>query len=259
MKKYLLLFMAAPLFFSCQKAASPKETAQAFIEAVHKADLATAAGYVSSETRSVLDKAKNETRNTQTAEESFQLSTLTETINDNTASVKNEIVVVPMVKEEEGWRVALAEDLLHEIQNRESLLSTLKTKWEALLQSYEGRMAVAKDYITYKKSQGALSPQAKTLNDLLDSFAPANGWTRETLLAYVQKQKQLDKAIDGALEPSQAANTDLTMNYFLQLSNAGDRIKAAEGDYQLLAEKARSAVYVPLPFRASNSLQVNNN
>lgn len=259
MKKILLLLTVAALFFSCKEASSPKEAAQAFLKALYTADMTTAGDHVSSESKAVLDKAKKQTSNTLTPEESFQFATLTETVNGQTAAVKNNVISVPMVKEAEGWKVVLTEDLLNDIQNREELLSTLKTKWEALLKEYEGRVVIAKNYIQYKMSLGALSPQAKALSERLASIAPPTALTKESLLAYVQQQKQLDKAIDGALEPSLAANTDLTMNYFLQLSNADDRIQAAEGHYQLLAEKAHSPVYAPLPFRTANSVQVNSN
>ena len=254
MKKFLLFSVVAALLFSCGKTSSPKETAQAFIQAVYAADITTAADYVSSESKAVLDKAKTGAKPMLAAEESFQLATLTETITDKTATVKNEVVSVPLVKEEDGWKVALTEELLTGIQSREELLSTLKKNWNTLVKEYEGRVIVARDYIKYKKSQGALSPQATALGTLLDSFAPPKEWSKETLLAYVQKQQQLNSAIDGALEPSLAANTDLTMNYFLQISNAGDRIKAAEMNYQLLAEKAHSPLYVPLPVKTTKNM-----
>ncbi|HEV7332643.1 MAG TPA: hypothetical protein VGN63_16510 [Flavisolibacter sp.] len=259
MKKILLLFVIATIFFSCKEASSPKESAQSFIQALYNADITTASDYVSNDSKAVLDKVGGQAKLTQSPEESFRFATLTETVSDKTATVKNEVVSIPLVKEEEGWKVVLTEDLLNEIRAREEMLSSLQTKWGSLLKEYEARTGVARDYIKYKKSIGALSPKAATLSAVLDSAAAPKEWNKESLLSYVQKQQQLNAAIDGALEPSQAANTDLTMNYFLQFSNAGDRIKAAEADYQMLAERAHSPIYVPIPVKAANSLQVKAN
>jgi hypothetical protein len=71
-------------------------------------------------------------------------------------------------------------------------------------------------------------------------------WTGEKLQAYVRQQQQLGIVLDAALEPSQAAHTDLSLNYFLQISHATDRVKAAEAAYGAAAQKAKSPVYVPL-------------
>ncbi|MBB1283334.1 hypothetical protein HRH25_03035 [Flavisolibacter sp. BT320] len=255
MKKFLLLFIIATALVSCQEASSPKETAQTFLRALSDADMTTASDFVSSDSKAVLDKASGNTKQTQTPEESFQFASLTETVSDNSATVKNEVISLPLVKEKEGWKVVLTEDLLTFIQNREEMLSTLQTKWSNLQKEYEARNTVARDYITYRKSLGALSPKANTLAVMLDSAAVPKEWSKASLMAYLQKQGQISTAIDGALEPSQAANTDLTMNYFLQFSNANDRIKAAEAEYESLAQKVRSPLYVPLPVKA-NSMQV---
>lgn len=255
MKKFLLLFSIATALVSCQEASSPKETAQAFLQALSEADMTTASDLVSSDSKAVLEKAPSSAKQTQSPEESFQFASLTETVSDKSATVQNEVISLPLVKEKEGWKVVLTEDLLTSIQNREEMLSDLQTKWSNLQKEYEARNTVAKNYITYRKSLGALSPKANTLAVMLDSAATPNEWNKTSLLAYLQKQEELSAAIDGALEPSQAANTDLTMNYFLQFSNANDRIKAAEADYQSLAQKVRSPLYVPLPEKA-NSLQV---
>lgn len=256
MKKFLLLFGIATILFACKETSSPKETAQSFIKALYSADRTTASGYLSSDSKPVLDKAETLDQHTLSPEESFQFATLAETVAGETATVKNEAITIPLVKEEDGWKVVLTEDLLNEIRTREEALSSVQKSWDTLLKEYEARAVVARDYIKYRKSLGALSPKAATLSTLLDSSAAPKEWNKASLLAYVQNQERVSTAIDGALEPSQAANTDLTMNYFLQFSNAGDRIKAAEADYQVVAQKAHSPLYVPLPGKGANSLQV---
>lgn len=257
MKKYLLFTFLVPLLFSCSKNSSPKETAQQFIKALSTADLTTASSLTSAGTKGVLDKAKKETPGATNPEQTFQLAALTETVKDKSAEVRNDVIALPLVKEDEGWKVILNEALLHQIQDREELQAMVKIKWEGLQKEYEGRLQVVKDYVSYKKGMGALSPKLSALNDAVSGLASPKDWTRETLLAYAEKQQQLNKVIDDALEPSAAANTDLSLNYFLQISNAGDRIKSAENAYHAVAETAHSPVYAPLPFKAT--VNVNRN
>lgn len=255
MKKHLLFVYLAIFFTSCNKVPSPKETAQEFIKSLSSSDLATASSLTSTDTKAVLDKAKKETLQTTKPEESFQLSTLGETIADKKAEVKNDIISLSLTKESDGWKVVLNEPLLNEIQNHDEMLATAKNQWDDLQKEYEGRLQVLRDYINYKKSFGTLSSNVQKLSDAVNSISLQNQWTSETWLAYVQKQKQLNRVIDDALEPSQAANTDLSVNFFVQISNASDRIKAAEKAYQTVAEKAHSPVYRPLPFEATASIK----
>ena len=153
----------------------------------------------------------------------------------------------------------LTENLLNDIQGREERLSTAKARWDALQKEYEARLKVAKAYVEYKKSAGILSSQVIALGEMVYNFPADTIRTKEELLAYVQKQQQLNQIIDTALEPSLAANTDLSLNYFLQISTASDRIKAAEADYQAVVLRAHSPVYVPLPFKTANGVKVNSN
>lgn len=246
MKKQLLLFFLAAFFFSCNKNSSPKETARQFITALASADLTTAATLASSDTKAVLEKAQRDSKSQQKPEDSFQFASLTETVSDNRADVHNDIISLPLVKESDGWKVVLTEMLLNEIQRRDEMQTGVKAKWDALLKEYEARLQVGKDYINYRKSMGTLSPKASLLSEALNSISAPGEWTRETTANYVQKQQALSKVIDQALEPSKAANADLSLSYFLRISNAGDRIKAAETAYQATAENAHSPVYVPL-------------
>lgn len=258
MKKTVLYCLLAVIAFSCASP-SPTETAQQFIKALYASDITTATALSSSATKGVIAKSKTASVNTVSAEEAFQFGSLSEAVSDGKAEVKNNIIALPMVKEEGEWKVVMNETLLSDIQGRDELLSGVKTKWESLLKEYKARITIAKEYIGYKKNSGALSPQAKALSNMLDSFAPEQAWTGEALLAFVQKQQALTKAIDNALEPSSAANTDLTLNYFMQISSAGDRIKQAEEVYQSAAQKAGSPVYVPLPSAVNTTIKTAKN
>lgn len=152
MKKYLLFTFLVPLLFSCSKNPSPKETAQQFIKALSTADLTTASSLTSASTKGVLDKAKKETPGATNPEQTFQLAALTETVKDKSAEVRNDVIALPLVKEDEGWKVILNEALLHQIQDREELQAMVKIKWEGLQKEYEGRLQVVKDYVSYKKA-----------------------------------------------------------------------------------------------------------
>lgn len=254
MKKLLLSFFTLVLLYSCQPSPSPKESAKTFVRSVAAADFATASSLTSSETKTVLDKANTGTKLSALPDEAFQLNTLSETVNGEKAEVKNEVVALPMIKEEDGWKVVLNEDLLNSLQQREELLSLAKEKWFALRREYDARLKVAKAYVDYKKSTGTPSPKVLQLTELIYNFEPDSVRTKEALLAFLQKQQQLGRAIDEAMEPSLAANADLSLQYIIQLSSATDRIKAAEADYQAAAQKAHSPVYVPLPnVTASNN------
>lgn len=254
MNKLLLLAFIAPLFFSC-KNLSPKETAEEFITALANADLTTATSLASADTKALLDKAKKDVTSAQDPKDVFEFSSFAQTVNEKKAEVKNGVLTVPLVKEEDGWKVVLNEMLLNEIQSRDALLTMAKAKWSDLLREYQGRQQVLNDYVNYKKGMGALSPNVSALSEALNNLKVPAEWTRETLIAYTQKQQQLNKVIDEALEPSSAASADLSVSYIVQISNAGDRIRQAEVFYQPVADKAHSPVFVPLPFLETKSVR----
>ena len=252
MKKFLRCLFLLPVLFSCSKLSSPKETAQAFLSALSTSDLTTAANLVSTDTKGLLEKARKESTQTAKADESFQFAALTETISDNKAAVKNDIVSIPLVKEKEGWKVVLNEKLLKEVQGREEMLALVKTKWEALQKEYEARLQVLREYVEHKKSRGALSQKVDLLNQAVNNISSMKVDSKESRAVYVQKQQQLNNVIDAALEPTFAASTDLSLTYFVQITGAGDRIKTAEAEYQAAAQQAHSPVYAPLPVTDSS-------
>jgi hypothetical protein len=259
MKKILFLSIVTSFLFSCNNSSAPKEVAKNFIEAVYAADYATASSMASAETKDFVTKQKTDAKPSLTAEESFTLSNLTETVMGNSAIVKNENISISLKKEKEGWRVVSDENTITAIKNRETNLTALKTAWEKLLKEYEGRLQAAKEYVGYKKSNGALSDNVKKLEDVVNSLSVKTTWDKEKILLYVQKQKQVHDLIDKALEPSYTANADMSMNYFLQLSNASDRIETAQGVYHDLVQKTPSAIYPMLPVKATNSIKANEN
>jgi hypothetical protein len=259
MKKLLLSFFCFAVLFSCKQSPTPKETAQTFLKSLLSADFTTASSLVSSETKVVLDKAQKEPTQLSSTVDAFQLNTLSETINGEKAEVKNDVLSLSMVKEKEGWKVVLNEDLLKRLQQQEELNAAAKAKWAALQTEYEARLKVAKAYVDYKKSTGALSPKVLLLTEMVYNFRTDSIHTKEALLSYLQKQQQLSRAIDEAIEPSQAANTDLSLQYILQISTAADRIKRAEAEYQAAAQKAYSPVYVPLPIEMASGVNVKQN
>ena len=47
-----------------------------------------------------------------------------------------------------------------------------------------------REYVQYKKGQGASSPQIKTLEEMINTLSAKTVWDKEKILLYVQKQKQ---------------------------------------------------------------------
>ena len=237
MKKFLLLCIVSSFLLSCNKSSPPKEVAKNFIEVVYAADYTTAAGMATAETKGLVNQQKSEVKPSSTSEESFALSNLTETITNNTAEVKNENIFLSLKKENDGWKVVADEATIAAIKNRENNLLARKAAWEKLLKEYEARLQVAKSYVQYKKDAGTLSPQLQKLDDVINSLTVKTEWNKETIALYRQKQNQLADLIDKSLEPSYAANSDLSMNYIIQLSHVKDRIKDGEGEYEMTAKK----------------------
>jgi len=245
MKKLLLIAFLFAAVYSCKTSSSPKEVAKQFIEAVYAGDAATASGLATENTKASVSNLK--AGETTLSEESFSLTTLSETVEGNMAEVKNDLVKLSLQKEDEGWKVQASPDLIASINNRQADLAMLKTKWEALLKEYEARLEIAKEYVQYKKGQGNLSPQMQSLNEMINALSAKTTWDKEKISLYVQRQKSLADLIDKSIEPSYTAGTDLGMNYILQLSNANDRIKAAQAEYTSMAQKTPSNTYPVLP------------
>lgn len=245
MKKLLLFAFAIVFLLSCKNTLPPKDVAKDFIEAVHTGNAVTASALVTDKTKSAISNLQAQTPGIN-VEESFSVSTLTETENGNTAEVKNESIKLTLEKEGDGWKVVATPELVTTIVNRNQDLTALKTKWEALLKEYESRLNVAKEYVQYKKGQGALSPQMQSLEQMVNTLSTKTTWDKEKIQLYVQRQGQLADMIDKSIEPSYTASADISMNYILQLSQTNDRIKTAQADYQAQAQKTPSATYPTL-------------
>jgi chromosome segregation ATPase len=246
MKKTLLLAFLFSAIYSCKTSTAPKEVATQFIQAVYSGDAATASSLATEKTKTNIGLAKHEAPGG-TAEETFSFATLTESVNGNTAEVKNELVKISLLKEDAGWLVDATPYVVASISNRQMDLAALKTKWETLLKEYEARLKIANEYVQYKKGQGTLSPQLQSLNEMINTLSAKTTWDKEKILQYTQRQKQLAAMIDKSIEPSYTAGSDMGMNYILQLSNANDRIKTAQAEYNSLAQTTPSATYPALP------------
>lgn len=248
MKKPLLFVFAITFLFSCKNTVPPKDVAKEFIEAVYAGDAAKASSLTTEKTKSAIGNLTAQTAII-SAEEGFSLTTLTGTESNNVAEVKNDLVKLSLEKEGEGWMVIASRDLVASISSRNQDLTTLKTKWEALLKEYESRLNVAKEYVQYKKGQGALSSQMQILEQMVNTLSTKTTWDKEKIQLYVQRQGQLADMIDKSVEPSYTASADISMNYILQLHNANERIETAMKDYQAQAQKTPSATYPALAMK----------
>lgn len=247
MKNLIQFVFIITMLASCSSNSSipPKEVAKEFIQAVYASDGAKASDLATEKTKTAINESKAETPG-MPADESFSFATLNESVSGNTAEVKNEFITLSLEKEGSGWKVAATPGLLKSISSRQADLTALKSSWETLNKEYESRLQLAKDYVQYKKGQGALSAQTQSLEEMTNTLSVKTVWDKEKILLYVQRQNQLADMIDKALEPSYTAGSDMSMNYILQLSQANDRIKAAQAAYQALAEKTPSVTYPAL-------------
>ena len=252
MNRLLPLTILISILASCNSSKPPREVAQEFIQAVYSSDEAAATNLATEKTRIYINE-KNDLPASTPAAASFSFATLTENVSGNTAEVKNDLVKLALEKGEDGWKVAASPDLVTTIRNREADLAALKGKWDALLKEYDGRLQVAKDYLAYKKGQGALSPPLQTLEDMVNGLNGNTAWNKDNIQQYVQKQEQLEQQLDKALEPSFTAGSDLSMNYILQASNATDRIKYAREEYSILAARTPSSTYPAISMKAAHS------
>ena len=253
MKKALLFTFLVSTIVSCNNTKPPTDVAKEFIQAISSSDASTASRLATEKTKANVGTVKGDAPG-MTAEESFSLNTMTETITGNTAEVRNEVIKLSLEKEDDGWKVNASPELVAGISNRQKDLATLKQKWEALLKEYDGRLNVAREYVSYKKGQGAISPQIKTLEEMINTLSAKTVWNKEKILLYVQKQKQFQDLVDKALEPSANASADMSMNYILQVNEADSRIKTAKAEYQASAEKTSSGTYPVLSPKETTSI-----
>ena len=248
MKKVLSYLTIIAILSSCNNSAPPKAVAKEFIEAVYAGDASKATELATEKTKPAISNLPAQTTNL-SAEESFSLNSLNETETGNAATVKNDFIDISLEKEGDGWKVAATPKLVAAISNRQADLTALKNKWEALLKEYEGRLQIAKEYVQYKKGQGALSTQMQTLEQMVNTLSAKTAWDKEKISLYVQRQGQLANMIDKSVEPSYTASADISMNYILQLHNADGRIETATKEYQAQAQKTPSATFPALAGR----------
>ena len=231
MKQLLILACLGLTICSCNESIPPKQIAKDFIKAVATNDNSTAAELATDDTKNNILASKNSNAPS-FSENQFSFATLNESVNGESAEVKNDIISLSLKKGDDGWKVSASPEVINSITNRQNALAQQGQKWNALLKEYESRLQLAKEYVQYKKGQGNLSPQMQKLSDVVNSLNIKTAWNQETISLYRQKQNQLADLIDKALEPSSSANSDLSMNYIIQFSDIKDRINKAEQAYE---------------------------
>lgn len=245
MKKALPLSFVAFVLVACNSSAPPKEVAEEFIQAVQAADVVKASRLATEKTKVSVSEIKKHSPN-KSAGEGFSFASLTETVNGNTAEVKNDAINLTLENEKGSWKVAATPEVIATIIERPEDLAQLKHKWEALLKEYNGRLNVAREYVQYKKGQGTLSAPMQNLEAMVNKLSAETQWNKEKMQQYSQNQLELEKLFNEAHEPTTNAHADLSLNYFLQLSDAADRIRAAQKEYNDAVAKMPSVMYPAL-------------
>ncbi|MGE5521764.1 MAG: hypothetical protein ACM3VS_17705 [Candidatus Dadabacteria bacterium] len=254
MKKVLLLLAGIITLVSCNKSKGPKEASEEFVSTVYVLDFNNAANLSSSDTKQVIDKNEvvpmdpsPEKRKVATIKKDFLLDSFKVEVNGNNAVVQNEILTLPLKKEQGGWKVVASKELLDEIINRQQKLQILEEKWNAVQKAYDDRNQIAKQYITYAENRGALSEAVKALKEAVNGVTLEQYFTKEQLFNYVRKQDVIAILVDKAIVPSQSANTDLTATFIIQLHQQQSVIDNALKEYNAETKLIKSPVYVAIP------------
>lgn len=216
--------------------------AKQFLQAVYSAEPGSATGFVTANTQNLLP-TKPQTASPTPAEESFSFATLSETVNGDAAEVKNEAISLALAKENGEWRVALTPQTASAIATRQEQLYQVQQQWQALFKEYKSRVLVAKDFVHYKKGRGALSPALQNLDAAVSQLLAQTDAPSLDVPRYISGQRNLDALIEKAYEPTQTASADISLNYFLQLNQAADRIKTAVAAYNEVARKVPASGY----------------
>jgi hypothetical protein len=254
MKKVLFILAGMATLVSCNKTKGPKEASEEFVSTVYVLDFNSAANYTSSDTKQVLDTKEvvplqpaPEKRTVDAIKKDFLLDSLKVLVTGNTAIAENDVLSLPLKKEQGGWKVVVSKELLDDIINRQEKVQLLEEKWQALQKAYDDRNQVAKQYITYVENRGPLSEDAKVLKEAVNGVGLEQSFTKEQLFNYVRKQDAIAALIDKAVVPSQSANTDLTANFIIQLHQQQPIIENAKKEYNEQTVKVKSPVYVAIP------------
>jgi hypothetical protein len=255
---FLSVLLLTVLLVACNTAKSPKEVSSAFVKNLYTLKFDEAAAMTTSATRATLQKGREELESQGLTDEErskhieeqvaavFSTDNLAEHVNGGNCVVQNEILSIPLKKEDGQWKVAATPDLVKEVLYRQSYLENVRVAWSRLQDEYGKRAAVVEDYISYRTSYGTATPELTAMESLVKKLGSADPGKADDRNAYIAGQKKLAALLEKNVQPSFTAASDLSLNYIIQLGSARDRIAEARIAYNEAAQKARLREFSPV-------------
>jgi hypothetical protein len=258
MKRILPLAAMMLLLVSCNKSNQPKAVAKEFVKSLYLLDYEKASSLATTDTKAnVSDKtakpvqADPQKRIQSFTTTNFLLDSLKENVQGNSATIESDGISLSLIKESGKWRVLASDKVVDNIVNKNEKEEAVKAKWEQLKKAYEDRMQAAKDYATYKASQGTVSTNVQALLEALGNTSIDKNFNQQQLLEYVARQNEISSLLDKAVEPSYTANADLSVNFIIRINEAEKAIQAAKNEYNLAIQDIKSPVFSTIPDRTN--------
>lgn len=251
----ITLALATTVLFACSKPEDPKEVSVQFIEHLNARQFDEAASLATPGSKATVAALKTEAQPTaaapqggQSVETVFATEALQPYISGNSAIVKNNLVSLNLEKVDGEWQVVATKELVDDIVHRAERSAGVKASWEALKNEYVSRSVLLREYISYAKSSGKVTPEVAALEEALKKL-PTIGAdpTKDDILGYVKGQAALNALADKAMQPTLTASADLTMNYIISMQSQEAKIAEAKTAYNTTAAAAHSPVYVVVP------------
>lgn len=254
-----VLLVFALFAVACNQKSGPKEVSAAFVKNLYTLKFEEAAAVTTDATKATLQKGKKDLEKKGLAEEEklnrigeqvetvFATKNLVAHTSGDKAVVQNEVLTIKLEKEKGQWKVQATEDLVKSVLYRQLYLENVRVAWQQLQEEYEKRLALVSEYLAYRNSYSGPSPETQRLDAALkkiNALSPASGKERAK---YIALQLELEKLLETNVQPTFTAASDLSLNFIIQLTTAGDGIKDGVQAYNDAASKARSKQFPPVP------------
>lgn len=254
----VLLLLAFTLLIACNKAKDPKQVSTTFVKDLYTLKFDEASSLATAATKPSLKKEQERMQQKGMADEEkqkriesvvdavFATNNLVVHTSGNEATVQNEILSIPLKKEEGEWKVAASEDLVQTVLYRQLYLENVKVAWQQLKEEYDKRTALVQDYINNRKGNGSATTELLQLEQSLKQLSLSPTQTAAQRASFVSKQSRFAQLLEKNIQPSFTASSDLSLNYIIQLGTIKDRIHEVLQAYNQAALKARSKEFLPV-------------
>ncbi|GAB4093476.1 hypothetical protein [Flaviaesturariibacter terrae] len=258
--KYLMgSLLLGVLLFSCQQQQSPKALATEFVQRLYTLDFDEAAKMMTPDGAALLTQSRKQLegrsdieserarRAAATADNVFDTETFTESKSGDDIVVQNNQLRITLRKQDDGWKVVPAADLVDALVNHPAYADAAQTAWNNLQGECDKRTKLAQDYVTLRANAGDKSPELHALEAAVRDCAAAKTATAADRADYMARQERLEAALDKGLSPAMNASADFSLNYIVQLSDSRKTIAGLRQQYGSAAARAHVKDYPALP------------